>query len=117
MSILLSQQSHRCCICENTFDYEDMTFCLLYQNPICSLCCSLDVHCGDKCREGATLAAQLTYFIDRFATPGVSKWLGRISPEYSVNPAVKRYFSQAAEPGVLADHRGFSWSSGCCCQR
>ncbi|WP_273182853.1 ATP-binding protein [Methylophaga thalassica] len=73
----LSQQSHRCCICENTFDYEDMTFCPLYQNPICSLCCSLDVHCGDKCREGATLAAQLTYFIDRFATPGVSKWLGR----------------------------------------
>lgn len=55
-----------CHICENRFDREDMTFCPAYQNPICSLCCSLDVKCGDKCRTEATLAKQSQHFFNRF---------------------------------------------------
>ncbi len=43
----------KCHICENEFEHEDMTFCPAYKNPICSLCCSLDVRCGDKCRPEA----------------------------------------------------------------
>jgi signal transduction histidine kinase/CheY-like chemotaxis protein/purine-cytosine permease-like protein len=55
-----------CCICENTFDSEDMAFCPAYDQTICSLCCSLDVRCGDKCREEATFSAQVRSVCRRF---------------------------------------------------
>ncbi|MFT2092874.1 ATP-binding protein [Paraglaciecola sp. 2405UD69-4] len=48
-----------CFSCENEFDLEDMAFCPAYGKSICSLCCSLDVRCGDKCRETATFTAQV----------------------------------------------------------
>jgi signal transduction histidine kinase/CheY-like chemotaxis protein len=48
-----------CCICEIAFDREDMSFCPAYSQIICSLCCSLDARCGDKCREKATFSAQI----------------------------------------------------------
>ena len=56
----------RCHICENEFEQEDMSFCPAYQKPICSLCCSLDVRCGDKCRPDATLSKQSQHFFKRF---------------------------------------------------
>lgn len=56
----------KCLICENSFEREDMTFCPAYQKPICSLCCSLDVKCGDQCRPNATLAKQSHHFFNRF---------------------------------------------------
>lgn len=63
---LLVGKAHQCCICENTFDTEDMSFCPVYAQPICSLCCSLDVRCGDKCREDATLSSQAQQFFSRY---------------------------------------------------
>lgn len=48
-----------CFSCENEFDSEDMAFCPAYGQAICSLCCSLDVRCGDKCREKGTFSAQV----------------------------------------------------------
>lgn len=56
----------QCHICENSFDAQDITFCPAYGKSICSLCCSLDVRCGDKCRPGATLAKQSHDFFSRF---------------------------------------------------
>jgi signal transduction histidine kinase/CheY-like chemotaxis protein len=64
-SILKSTQCH---ICENIFDHEDMSYCPAYQNPICSLCCSLDVRCGDQCRPEGTLSNQSQNFFQRFLT-------------------------------------------------
>lgn len=55
-----------CHICENSFDSEDMAYCPAYGKTICSLCCSLDVRCGDICREHATLASQSHQFFSRF---------------------------------------------------
>lgn len=55
-----------CHICENSFDHEDMTFCPAYGKAICSLCCSLDVRCGDQCRPHATLYQQAHDFFHRF---------------------------------------------------
>jgi signal transduction histidine kinase/CheY-like chemotaxis protein/purine-cytosine permease-like protein len=55
-----------CHICENSFDHEDMTFCPAYGKAICSLCCSLDVRCGDQCRPDATLSQQAHDFFHRF---------------------------------------------------
>lgn len=60
------ERETECHICENSFEQEDMIYCPAYQKPICSLCCSLDVRCGDKCRPKATLHAQSLDFFNRF---------------------------------------------------
>ena len=50
----------RCCsVCENTFESEDMAHCPAYQGAICSLCCSLDVRCHDRCKTSARLPDQI----------------------------------------------------------
>jgi signal transduction histidine kinase/CheY-like chemotaxis protein len=49
----------QCCICEHTFETEDMASCPAYAGPICSLCCSLDARCHDMCKPRARLQTQL----------------------------------------------------------
>ena len=39
-----------CCICEEKYEPADMAFCPVYDGNICSLCCTLDARCGDKCK-------------------------------------------------------------------
>jgi signal transduction histidine kinase len=48
-----------CSICENCFEPSDMSLCAAYGGPICSLCCSLEMRCHDRCKEGSRLADQL----------------------------------------------------------
>ncbi|MFT5642497.1 MAG: signal transduction histidine kinase/CheY-like chemotaxis protein [Janthinobacterium sp.] len=48
-----------CIICKNTFEAEDMAGCPAYQGPICSLCCSLDVRCQDRCKVASRLPDQV----------------------------------------------------------
>lgn len=74
----------RCVVCEIEFEQEDMAMCPAYQGPICSLCCSLDVRCQDKCRPEATLAEQFRrtltpYFPQRWVqglTSSVGHFIG-----------------------------------------
>ena len=49
----------RCTVCENTFESDDMAFCPAYAAPICSLCCSLESRCHDRCKAGSRAADQL----------------------------------------------------------
>lgn len=65
----------QCHICENSFDKEDMTFCPAYGKAICSLCCCLDVRCGDQCRTNATLSKQSYDFFKRFFSETVLRKL------------------------------------------
>jgi signal transduction histidine kinase/CheY-like chemotaxis protein/purine-cytosine permease-like protein len=58
--------SNRCGVCENLFERPDMTYCPLYQLPICSLCCSLDAHCKDICRPNGLISNQFLTFIRLF---------------------------------------------------
>jgi signal transduction histidine kinase/DNA-binding NarL/FixJ family response regulator len=53
----------QCCICEHSFEQEDMASCPFYSGPICSLCCSLDARCDDVCKEEATVSAQWHKFL------------------------------------------------------
>ncbi|WP_410210626.1 ATP-binding protein [Aquirhabdus sp.] len=55
-----------CCICEKTYESEDMAHCPAYSGPICSLCCSLDVRCHDLCKPDARLAVQFSGAMRRF---------------------------------------------------
>ena len=55
----------RCCVCEHSFEPEDMAGCPVYGGPICSLCCSLDARCGDLCKTDAQLSDQLSCIVSR----------------------------------------------------
>ena len=59
----------QCCICEHSFEPEDMASCPAYAGPICSLCCSLDARCHDLCKPHARFQAQ------------VSEALGKLMPQ------------------------------------
>ncbi len=39
-----------CDLCGHGFDAEDMVQCPFHEAWICSLCCSLDARCGDRCK-------------------------------------------------------------------
>lgn len=74
----------QCCICEHSFEPEDMAGCPAYAGPICSLCCSLDARCHDLCKPHARVQAQ------------VSETLGKILPQpvfVVVNSQLGRYLS------------------------
>ncbi|NEQ71980.1 MAG: histidine kinase [Okeania sp. SIO2C9] len=49
-----------CCICNQKYEQEDMAYCPVYQGSICSLCCSLDSHCRDRCKETTTALTPIT---------------------------------------------------------
>ncbi|WP_081880391.1 hybrid sensor histidine kinase/response regulator [Paenirhodobacter enshiensis] len=55
----MAHQLIECSICQYRFDPEDMTDCPFHEAPICSLCCTLDASCGDRCRPHATLPAMI----------------------------------------------------------
>ena len=48
----------RCVICERDYEDEDMAGCPAYGGPICSLCCTLDARCGDRCKPQPRLVDQ-----------------------------------------------------------
>ncbi len=49
----------RCSVCENQFESADMATCPAYGAPICSLCCSLESRCHDRCKTGSRFSDQL----------------------------------------------------------
>ena len=56
----------QCCICEHSFEPEDMASCPAYAGPICSLCCSLDARCHDLCKPHARIQAQVSETLGKF---------------------------------------------------
>ncbi|WP_163264723.1 hybrid sensor histidine kinase/response regulator [Chelativorans alearense] len=66
----------QCCICEHSFEPEDMAACPIYSGPICSLCCSLDARCGDRCKEGARLSEQIGGFARAVFPPRIADLVG-----------------------------------------
>ncbi|MEP6020035.1 MAG: ATP-binding protein [Paracoccaceae bacterium] len=49
------QGMQTCTVCEYRFDAEDMSDCPFHFGQICSLCCSLDAGCHDKCKPHGRL--------------------------------------------------------------
>jgi hypothetical protein len=52
----------QCVICSNHFEAPDVTHCPAYAGTICSLCCSLDARCNDRCKTNATLMEQWNHW-------------------------------------------------------
>ena len=73
-------QEHECVVCQHTFEEEDMAMCPAYQGHICSLCCSLDVRCHDKCRPQATFHAQVKHALKPYLPLA---WINKLSSSIS----------------------------------
>jgi len=54
-----------CIICENQFQPCDMAHCPVYAAPICSLCCTLEARCYDRCKEGSRATQQIIQLLER----------------------------------------------------
>ncbi|MBT8147443.1 MAG: response regulator, partial [Gammaproteobacteria bacterium] len=79
--LAVSHAEHECCICENTFEQEDMSYCPAYLGPICSLCCSLDSRCGDLCKTENSASETLINFLrpalPEFAEKLLNSWVSK----------------------------------------
>ena len=63
-------ESVPCSVCENRFESEDMSFCAAYGAAICSLCCTLESRCHDRCKSRSS-ASEQTHDLLRRLLPGV----------------------------------------------
>jgi signal transduction histidine kinase/CheY-like chemotaxis protein len=48
-----------CAVCDNRFESDDMASCPAYGAPICSLCCTLESRCHDRCKTDSRAAEQV----------------------------------------------------------
>ncbi|WP_138465942.1 ATP-binding protein [Poseidonocella sp. HB161398] len=62
-----------CGLCENRFDPEDMAQCPAYALPICSLCCSLEGRCHDRCKTEGRASQQAAAVADWLLPPGLAR--------------------------------------------
>jgi signal transduction histidine kinase/CheY-like chemotaxis protein/purine-cytosine permease-like protein len=94
--------SLRCAICENAFEPDDTAYCPAYGGTICSLCCSLDSRCHDRCKPHARFASQ------------ADRALHRVLPSVRLGPAALRLIHYAslvlAMLAVLASVLYLIWS-------
>lgn len=75
---------HLCIVCENIFDQEDMSTCPSYDGAICSLCCSLDARCGDRCRPQAHVSAQMSKFLSKIFPAYINDKLHSVTGHFLV---------------------------------
>lgn len=61
-----------CAICQNEFERQDMAFCSAYSAPICSLCCTLEARCHDRCKTNSRVGDQLNNALTRILPPRVA---------------------------------------------
>jgi signal transduction histidine kinase/CheY-like chemotaxis protein len=52
-------ESVACSVCDNKFESDDMAQCPAYGAPICSLCCTLESRCHDRCKTDSRAAEQV----------------------------------------------------------
>ncbi|MBK1795858.1 response regulator [Devosia sp. WQ 349] len=65
----------QCHVCEHSFEPEDMARCPVYGGPICSLCCSLDARCGDRCKTDARISDQLSTVVTKLFPAPIARAL------------------------------------------
>jgi signal transduction histidine kinase/CheY-like chemotaxis protein len=66
----------QCSICEHSFEPPDMSSCPAYGGPICSLCCSLEMKCHDRCKEKSAVGDQLKGFMEKILPVAVAVKMG-----------------------------------------
>ena len=64
-----------CRVCENRFEIEDMASCPVYAAPICSLCCTLESRCHDRCKTNSRAGEQAQQILGALLPAAWSKCL------------------------------------------
>jgi signal transduction histidine kinase/purine-cytosine permease-like protein len=85
----LSADEVQCHICEQDYEPPDMLFCPIYNDAICSLCCTLDACCQDACKiipsaiapSAAIASALVTPEPPSSKGPFYGKLHGKLSPQ------------------------------------
>ncbi len=85
---LAAAGSRQCVICENHFEPADITHCPAYAGDICSLCCSLDARCEDRCKTHAKVTDQFHAVVDTLLPSRPAAWLKTDVGHYLVMLAV-----------------------------
>ena len=70
-----SAGSQACTICGKDYEGEDLALCPAYEGQICSLCCSLDARCHDRCKPQARLLEQWTALLRRILPRSAGPYL------------------------------------------
>ncbi|KQW54608.1 ATPase [Variovorax sp. Root411] len=65
-------QNVKCSVCDNSFESEDMAHCPAYSAPICSLCCTLESRCHDRCKTDSRAAEQMSGWLQALLPPALS---------------------------------------------
>ncbi|RST52084.1 response regulator [Variovorax sp. DXTD-1] len=65
-------QMVKCSVCDNSFESEDMAHCPAYSAPICSLCCTLESRCHDRCKTDSRAAEQMSSWLKALLPPALS---------------------------------------------
>jgi signal transduction histidine kinase/CheY-like chemotaxis protein/purine-cytosine permease-like protein len=73
---------HTCCICQNSYEPEDIALCPAYNGPICSLCCSLDSRCNDVCKPKHNATQALLGWLQKYLRSTINPSLGRLSVHF-----------------------------------
>jgi signal transduction histidine kinase/purine-cytosine permease-like protein len=100
-------EQHRCGVCENHFETEDLSFCPAYDLPICSLCCSLDARCLDSCKPHARFGQQMVDFFRLFFPQAVvnrinsrlGRFIGLLLTINLLNAALLAVIHRQMDPG------------------
>jgi signal transduction histidine kinase/purine-cytosine permease-like protein len=75
----LTTAEDSCYICEQDYEPPDMLFCPVYNDAICSLCCTLDACCHDACKISVTIAP-VTPILDPASVRSKRFLQGKLSP-------------------------------------
>lgn len=70
-----AQGLHVCDTCGYAFEAPDMATCPFIEGQICSLCCSLEGGCGDRCKPHGRAPATIRHAIERSMSPTVAQHL------------------------------------------
>ncbi|HUD28960.1 MAG TPA: ATP-binding protein [Novosphingobium sp.] len=94
-----------CVICENRFELNDMAHCPMHAAPICSLCCTLEARCHDRCKRDSRATQQVARWLERLLPRGASRFVH--------TPVGHFAFVMAAITAVIAAIVGtLSWQIG-----
>jgi purine-cytosine permease-like protein len=66
----------QCAVCQKRFESEDMARCPAYGAPICSLCCTLESRCHDRCKSGSRAGEQLRALASALLPP---RWATKVN--------------------------------------
>ncbi|MHA3059108.1 hybrid sensor histidine kinase/response regulator [Acinetobacter sp. ANC 4636] len=70
-----------CVVCQREYEVADMASCPAYSAEICSLCCSLEARCHDRCKPHARWSEQWKNFLIRYLP---HSWAQRLNTRLSL---------------------------------